>query len=95
MSEEFHVVRNHGSNRYETTVDGKLAIADYVLGDGTITFTHTAVPEEIQEQGVASALARTALNDAKAEGLLVVPQCAFFRGYIEKNPEYQALVKSR
>jgi uncharacterized protein len=78
-------------SRYAATVDGMEAVADYHRRGNVIAFTHTLVPPEIQGRGVASALARKALDDARAAGNQVVPSCAFFDGFMKEHPEYDDL----
>ncbi|MCZ0733750.1 GNAT family N-acetyltransferase [Phreatobacter sp. AB_2022a] len=87
-----NVRNNAGEHRYELVVDGHVAAAHYTLQPGVITFVHTVVPEALGGRGVGSALARGALDDARAQGLKVVPQCPFIAGYIKKHPEYADLV---
>ncbi len=86
-------VRNNETNcRYETTVDGKLCIADYVIEKGTVIFTHTFVPPELRGRGIAANLVRAALADARAKNLKVVPACSFVAKFIARHPEYRDLV---
>src|SRR5690606_17493780 len=54
--------------------------------------THTVVETAAEGRGVGSALARTALDAARAEGLRVVPQCPFIAAYIARHPDYADLV---
>jgi predicted GNAT family acetyltransferase len=42
---------------------------------------------------VGSALAKTALDDARSRNLRVVPQCQFIAGYIARHSEYLDLVE--
>jgi len=78
-------------SRYSATVDGALAVANYHRQGSLIAFTHTEVPPEIEGRGVASALARKALDDARAAGDQVVPACEFFSHYMDEHPEYDDL----
>lgn len=78
-------------SRYSATVDGALAVVNYQRHDGLIAFTHTEVPPEIEGRGVASALARKALDDARATGQQVVPACEFFAYFMDEHPEYDDL----
>ena len=94
MSEEHTVKHNELSHAFEVTQDGQLAVLEYYRQDDAIIFTHTGVPEELEGQGVGSALTRTGLDYARAQNLRVVPQCPFVRGYLERHPEYQDLVRS-
>lgn len=87
------VVRdNPDERRFEATVDGHLAIAEYRLVEGAIMFTHTAVPDELEGRGVGSALVRAGLKAARERGLKVMPVCTFFAGYITRHPEEQDLL---
>jgi predicted GNAT family acetyltransferase len=82
-------------SRYAATVDGMEAVADYHQRGNVIAFTHTGVPAEIQGRGVGSALARKALDDARAAGNQVIPSCAFFEEYMKEHPEYDDLRAKR
>jgi predicted GNAT family acetyltransferase len=87
------VADNLMENRYEARLDGALAgVSQYELTADTIVFLHTVVAEEYEGQGVASAIARYALDDARARGLHVRPLCPYIRGWIERHPEYADLV---
>ena len=79
------------ASRYEAIVDGVLAFAQYRRRDTDIVFLHTVVPHEIGGRGVADALARRALADARAAGLHVVPRCPFFAAFMRRHREYDDL----
>jgi uncharacterized protein len=87
------VVNNHAQHRYELNVDGHLAASYYKLSDGVITFVHTDVPPELGGKGVGSKLVKGALDQVRADGLKVIPQCPFVKAYIDKHPEYADLVQ--
>jgi uncharacterized protein len=87
------VVNNEPAHRFEARVDGHLAQLTYRRGEGRITYPHTEVPDALEGRGVGSALARTALDYARAAGLKVVPLCPFVRAYIDRHPEYADLVQ--
>jgi predicted GNAT family acetyltransferase len=89
-----NITDNRERHRYETGVPGGTAFAAYRMEDGAIVFTHTEVPEEAEGHGVGDALARFALDDAKARGLEVVPLCPFIASWIERHPEYKELVRA-
>ncbi len=89
------IVDNTSKSRFEQAIGEHLAVAEYVRKGDTIVFTHTKVPEHLEDQGIASGLARFALDKARAEGLKVDPQCPFIAGFIRKNPEYADLLVKR
>jgi predicted GNAT family acetyltransferase len=81
------------ASRYEIRLGGRLiGLAAYRRRNGRIAFTHTEVDEACEGRGFGSRLAEVALADASKEHLEVVPLCPFIAHYIEKHPEYQALV---
>ena len=93
MSDAPVVHRNEAKSRFEIELgDGELAFAEYRLRDDRVIFPHTIVPPEFQNRGMASALAKTALDWTRAQGLKAVPACAFFEAYVKRHPEYQDLL---
>lgn len=94
---DVQTTHNPARSRYEAHVDGELAgFAEYELADRLVTFTHTEVGERFEGRGVASALARFALDDVRADGSRQVrPLCRFVAGWIDKHPEYADLVHDR
>jgi uncharacterized protein len=88
-------VRNNPAEyRYEVWADGELAgYTQYVLRPGRIAFVHTEVYEFYEGLGLGGRLARAALEDARARGLVVMPLCPFIAGYIERHlDEYRDIV---
>jgi predicted GNAT family acetyltransferase len=83
------------ASRYELRLGGRLiGLAVYRRRDGRIAFTHTEVDESCEGRGFGSRLAAAALDDARRDGLAVVPVCPFIAHYIERHPEYAQLVAS-
>ena len=88
------VSNNPTEYRYEVWADGEMAgYTQYALLRGRIAFLHTEIYESFEGMGLGSRLARAALDDARARGLVVVPNCPFIAGYIERHvDEYRDLV---
>ena len=79
--------------RYEAELDGALAgFLDYVVKHGRIALIHTEVPKAFEGHGVAAALTRFALDDARARGLMVIVICPYVRRYLETHPEDMDIV---
>jgi len=82
------------ASRYELRLGGRLiGLAAYRRRDGRISFTHTEVDESCEGRGFGSRLAAAALDDARRQGLRVLPLCPFIAHYVEQHPEYQELVR--
>ena len=88
------VVDNKAQSRYEAEIDGSYAFAEYIVSGDSLVFTHTEVPTQFRGQGIGEAIAKFALDDARAKHMHVVPQCRFIAAFIEHHSEYQDLVKS-
>jgi predicted GNAT family acetyltransferase len=86
------VRNNEAEGRYELEVDGETAFAAYRREGGEILFDHTDVPPALEGRGIGGALVKGALEDVRAKGLKVVPNCSFVRGWIERHGEAQDLV---
>jgi|HigsolmetaAR201D_1030396.scaffolds.fasta_scaffold17377_2 predicted GNAT family acetyltransferase len=87
------VINNTERGRYEAEVDGKIAFIEYRDAGGVRYYTHTEVPEELEGRGIASAMAKQVLDEAREQNLSIVPHCPFMRNYINRHPEYQSLVR--
>ncbi|HWA28189.1 MAG TPA: GNAT family N-acetyltransferase [Lacunisphaera sp.] len=88
MTGDIPVQHNPGANRYEAVVDGHLSVCEYVLDGSRMIFTHTFVPPELRGRGVAEALVRAALAEARAARRQVVPACSYVAKFIERHQEF-------
>ncbi|MEM9929127.1 MAG: GNAT family N-acetyltransferase [Bacteroidota bacterium] len=94
MSDNFeHVVNNAQKFRFEVISGALTSELEYRLGRDTIALVHTEVPEELQGQGIGSAMVRTALQHARDNELTVLVYCPFAAAYIERHPEWQDIVR--
>jgi len=83
---------NEAAHQFEARVQGHLARLVYYRTGNFVVLAHTEVPDAISRRGIGSRLVRAALDDARARQLRVVPRCPFVDAYIERHPEYRALV---
>jgi predicted GNAT family acetyltransferase len=80
-------------SRFEVRVGSEVAgFAEYRRGPGLIAFIHTLIDPRFEGQGLASELVRTALTEARSEGLAVLPFCPFVRAYLAGHTEYLDVV---
>jgi uncharacterized protein len=92
-SADIRVVDVPDRSRFEVRVDGDVAgFSEYRRHQGLIAFVHTLIDPRFEGRGLASQLVRTALSQARSDGLSVLPFCPFVRGYITGHTEYLDLV---
>jgi len=86
------VQNNAAEHRYEVRLGDQIAELTYRRDGDVITFLHTGVPAALEGRGIAGEMARTALDDARAQHLTVVPLCPFVAAYIRRHPAYLDLL---
>jgi len=90
------VVRNEEATRYEIVVDDGApdeasthqrvaGFAAFQESETHIAFTHTEVDDAYKGKGLASRLAETALADAVARDLTIIPLCPYMARYLERH----------
>ncbi|WP_030056106.1 MULTISPECIES: GNAT family N-acetyltransferase [Streptomyces] len=87
------VTDNPDKSRFEITEDGVPAgFAEYHRHQNEIAFIHTEIDPAFGGRGLGGTLARAALDNAREQGLAVLPYCPFIRGWLGKHPDYVDLV---
>jgi uncharacterized protein len=81
------------AHRYEAHIGGDLAgWVDYRRVRDRLIALHTEVPPAFANRGIASALVRRVLQDAREADLKITPRCPFFIAHFERHPEDRDLV---
>ncbi|MBS2966500.1 N-acetyltransferase [Actinocrinis puniceicyclus] len=81
--------------RYTAYLDEKrLGYATWVKVHDTVVLPHTEVGPEWAGRGIGSMLARRAFDDARADGLTVLPFCPFMKRWAELHPDYRDIVRT-
>jgi predicted GNAT family acetyltransferase len=82
------------NDRYVAEVAGEVAAFTnyHVVRDDRRLFDHTVTNSGYEGQGVASQLVQFALDDMRAKGYRIVPQCPFVAGFVDDHPQYEDLV---
>jgi predicted GNAT family acetyltransferase len=92
-SADIRVVDEPERSRFEIRVDGDVAgFTEYRRRPGLIAFIHTLIDPRFEGRGLASQLVRTALSEARSDGLSVLPFCPFVRSYIAGHTVYLDVV---
>jgi predicted GNAT family acetyltransferase len=89
---EYQIEHNESGSRFETQVEGKLSLVDYIERGNVLIVTHTEVPAELEGRGIAAALTKALLEYVRNNGLKVRPVCPYTKAYIQKHAEYADLV---
>ena len=95
MSEnpEISVHKNETEGQYEILVGEEVAgFATYTDANGVRDLPHTVVDPKFRGQGLSKPLIQAALDDARADDMLVTPSCPAVERYIEQNPQYRDLL---
>jgi predicted GNAT family acetyltransferase len=93
VDDDVTVENNAAAHRYELRLGGELAgVAVYHLEGDDVVFTHTEVGDDVEGQGLGSALAKQALDDVRAAGRRARPVCPFIAAFIRHHQEYVDLV---
>jgi len=72
----------------------QVAFADVdPIGPDALLIKHTEVLPAEEGKGYGSALVRSLLGHARAEGKKVIPICPYAAAFIRKHPEFQDLVR--
>jgi predicted GNAT family acetyltransferase/glutaredoxin len=89
---EAEVVDVPERSRYELRLGGRLiGLAAYRRRNNRVAFTHTEVEPSCEGRGFGSRLAEAAVEDARRQGLKIVPLCPFIAHYVETHPGHEEL----
>lgn len=87
------VVNNPEAGSYDAIVDGEVVgMVVYERKHDRVIVRHTAVLPGFRGRGIATALARGALEDMLRDGLSLTNHCGFLAGFLERNPRYARLI---
>lgn len=82
------LVRNDAQHRYELFVVEELAVViAFREQPGHIDLVHTEAQPAFEGQGLATVLARYALDDVVAAGKRIIPHCSFVAAFIKEHPD--------
>jgi uncharacterized protein len=78
--------------RFELEAEGRLAYADYRVGEGVMEIPHVFADPALRGRGVAGRLMEGVLAAARARGLRVRPTCPYAAAYMRRHPEHADLL---
>ena len=86
------VTDNPARSRFELVEQGLTAFADYRRQGGRLIIPHVESPPELRGKGTAGRLIMGVLEQARAEGLKVVPLCGYAAAFIRRHKEFHDLL---
>ena len=75
--------------RYVTEFEGETAVLDFLRDGDRRVALHVGVPRPIEGRGVGQALVLRMVEDARASGFRIVPQCPFVAVHRRRHPEWE------
>ncbi len=80
--------------RYRMVINGVEAEMTYSrAGERLIIIDHTEVPAALRGRKVGERLVRQAVEDARREGIAIIPLCPFAKAQIDRRPEWQDVLR--
>lgn len=86
------ITDNQAEHRYEAHIGDAVAVLEYTRDGSQIALIHTGVPKALEGRGIAGKLAKFALDDARRQGLDVIPVCPFVVSYLRRHPDEMDVV---
>ena len=95
MKNEFQIINDEKNQRFEIAIENEQAYLEYRWYKGDLALMHTIVPKQFEGRGIASSLAKFALEYAKEKQLKIMVYCPFVSKYLKTHPEYKFLVDKK
>jgi predicted GNAT family acetyltransferase len=86
------VTNNTAAQQYEAHVGGHVGFLEYARDGSRLVLIHTEVPKPLEGRGLAGKIVKTALDDARAHHLEVIPRCPYVISYLKRHQDYLDLV---
>lgn len=84
------------ARRYEARIGDQLVgWVDYGRVGSRMVAIHTEVPPEFGGRGIASALVRRVIDDARVAGATITPRCPLFAAHFRRHPEDADVLAAR
>lgn len=90
--QEYTVINNEKQMQFEIHTGGETAMLEYRFNNKDIALMHTFVPDHLNGQGIASTLAKYALDWIKGQHKKALVYCPFVAAYVKRHPEYDDVI---
>lgn len=89
---EHQISVNEEAGQFELKLEEGVALIAYEMDSNTMSIMHTEVPEAAEGRGIASELAKFALDYARKNQLKVKNYCRFVQMFLQRHTEYEDLI---
>ncbi len=86
------LVDNTERSRFELEVESQTVFADYRRSEGVLTILWVEAPPGLRGTGAAGRLMTLLAEQARSEGVRVVPVCGYAAGWLRASKTYRDLV---
>ncbi len=83
---------NRALSRFELTEQGLTAYADYRRGPRELVIAPVYAPPALRGTGTAGRLMRAVAEQARADGVRIVPLCGYARAWLHRSPAHRDLI---
>ena len=84
------IIYNKDELRSEAIVDDEIiGVCEYELINGKWAITHTVVDEKFKGQGIAKKLVLKVVEEARINGVKLIPVCSYAKKMLEGNEEFK------
>ena len=90
MTPGAEVVDDAAHHRFVLDVDGVVSELVYRRNGRRLVLVHTGVPEAVGGRGIGGRLVAAAVEQARVEGLTVVPVCPYVRKWLGDHADVAA-----
>jgi hypothetical protein len=91
--ELLQVIHHEDDRFYELLVDGLYGgLLVYGKAGDRLVFTHTFIADGYRGRGLSNVMIQNVLDDIQANGQTITNYCPVLDRFIEKHPEYVALI---
>ena len=91
---ELTITHDAVAQQFSAIVEGKQSFISYEISPDkkVLDFYSTFVPPELRGRHIGDTLVKHALEYAKDHQQKVIPSCPFVQHYIDRHPDYLAIV---
>lgn len=89
---DMRFVHQPAAKRFECILENGTAYLTYNKTQDYYELLSVYVPDSLRGQGIAGQLVQAVLEELKSQNIQIKATCSYVVSYLEKHPEYQAML---